>query len=167
RLFPLTRDELLECAAFVRGTLKRRLDKIEIPTAPLDVLSQQLAATCASQAEADSWAEDDLYALVRRAWPYRGLSRRDFDSVVQVLSEGFAPEGKAKPLLHRDGVNRRLRGRRGTRITALSSGGAIPDMADHAVFAEPEEVQIGTVSEDFAAEAAVNDIFMLGTSSWR
>ena len=167
RLFPLTRDELLECAAFVRGTLRRRLDKIEIPSAPLDILSQQLAATCASNEEDDSWGEDDLFALVRRAWPYRDLARKDFDAVVGMLTEGFAPEGKAKPLLHRDGVNRRLRGRRGTRITALTSGGAIPDMADYAVFAEPEQVQIGTVGEDFAAEAAVNDIFMLGTSSWR
>ncbi len=163
RLFPLSRDELLECAALVRGLLKRRLDKIEIPVAPLDVLCQQLAATCA----ADDWAEDDLYALARRAWPYHALGRQEFDELVEVLSEGFAPGLRAKPLLHRDGVNHVLRGRRGTRLTALTSGGAIPDQADFAVIAEPDETQIGTVNEDFVAEASVNDTFMLGTSSWR
>ncbi len=164
RIFALSRDDLIECAAFVRGTLKRRLDRIEVPKAPLDILAQQIVASCA----AETWEEDALFALCRGAYPYADLSRRDFDRTVEMLAEGIAPGRiNRKPLLHRDGVGRRLKGRRGARLIALTSGGAIPDQADFAVIAEPEGLTIGTVHEDFAAEAAVGDLFLLGSTSWR
>ncbi|MHB8418147.1 MAG: DEAD/DEAH box helicase [Myxococcales bacterium] len=164
RLFPMTRDELLECAAFVRGVRQGRLDRLEVPRHPLDILAQQIVAAGACE----SWPEDALYAWVRRAWPYRDLPRRDFDRVVAMVSEGAAPgRSRAGLLLHRDGVNRVVKGRRGSRITALTSGGAIPDQASYAVVAEPSEQQVGTLDEDFAIESMAGDIFLLGNTSWR
>ncbi|HUB09608.1 MAG TPA: DEAD/DEAH box helicase [Myxococcales bacterium] len=164
RLFPMTRDELLECAAFVRGIRRGRLDELEVLRHPLDILAQQIVAAGACE----TLAEDDLYALVRRAWPYRELSRRDFDRVVAMVSEGAAPgRSRAGLLLHRDGVNHVVKARRGARLTALTSGGAIPDTASYAVVAEPENVQVGSLDEDFAIESMSGDIFLLGNTSWR
>ena len=164
RLFPMSRDELLECAAVVRGVSRARLEAIAVPAAPLDVLAQQLVA----EASAGPIHLDRLYALARRAWPYRALSRADFDAVVEMLSEGIATgPGRTTALLHRDAVNGRVRGRRGARIAALTGAGAIPDSAQLAVVAEPEGVTIGQVDEDFAVESLAGDVFLLGNASWR
>jgi len=164
RLFPMSRDELAECAAFVRGLRRARLEPVAVRDAPLDVLAQQLVA----EAACGSIHEDRLFGLVRRAWPYRALAREDFDAVVRMLSDGIATTpGRTTALLHRDGVNGRLKGRRGARIAALTGGGTIPDTAQYAVIAEPEGVTIGQVDEDFAVESLAGDIFLLGTTSWR
>jgi ATP-dependent Lhr-like helicase len=164
RLFPLTRDQLVESAALVRAARRAEIDAVALRDAPLDVLAQQIVAACAS----DEWDEDALFALCRRAAPYANLPRADFDAVVDMLSEGIATSrGRAGALLHRDGVNRRLRGRRGARLGALTSGGAIPDNANYDVVLEPEGTLIGTLEEDFAIESNAGDIFLLGNSSWR
>jgi ATP-dependent Lhr-like helicase len=164
RLFPLTRDQLVECAALVRAARRADIDAIRLRDAPLDVLSQQIVAASAC----DEWDEDALYELCRRAGPYAELSRADFDGVVDMLSEGIATSrGRSGALLHRDGVNRRLRGRRGARLAALTSGGAIPDNANYDVILEPDGTQIGTIDEDFAVESMAGDIILLGNSSWR
>ncbi len=164
RFFATTRDELLECAALIRAIRLGELDRIEIPEAPLDILAQQIVACCA----AEDWHEDDLFALVRRAFPYRNLQRKDFDEIVTMLSDGIAARrGRYGSYLHRDQVNHRLRGRRGSRLAAITSGGAIPDNAMYTVVAEPEGTMIGTVDEDFAVESLRGDIFLLGNSSWR
>jgi ATP-dependent helicase Lhr and Lhr-like helicase len=164
RFFATTRDELLECAALVRAIRHGELDRIEIPEAPLDILAQQIVAACA----AEDWHEDDLFALVRRAFPYRHLDRKEFDAVIAMLSDGIAARrGRYGSYLHRDQVNHRLRGRRGSRLAAITSGGAIPDNALYTVVAEPEGTMIGTVDEDFAVESLRGDIFLLGNSSWR
>jgi ATP-dependent helicase Lhr and Lhr-like helicase len=164
RFFATTRDELLECGALVRAIRHGELDRIEIPQAPLDILAQQIVAACA----AEDWQEDDLFALVRRAFPYRDLDRKDFDEIIVMLSDGIAARrGRYGSYLHRDQVNRRLRGRRGSRLAAITSGGAIPDNAMYTVVAEPEGTMIGTVDEDFAVESLRGDIFLLGNSSWR
>jgi len=164
RFFATTRDELLECGALVRAIRHGELDRIEIPQAPLDILAQQIVAACA----AEDWQEDDLFALVRRAFPYRDLERKDFDEIVAMLSEGIAARrGRYGSYLHRDQVNHRIRGRRGSRLAAITSGGAIPDNAMYTVVAEPEGTVIGTVDEDFAVESLRGDIFLLGNSSWR
>lgn len=164
RIFPMSRDELLECAAFVRGVRRGRLEAIRVPDAPLDVLAQQLVA----EASAGPIHLDRLYALARRAWPYRGLSRAAFDGVVDMLSEGIATApGRTTALLHRDAVNGRVRGRRGARLAALTGGGAIPDTSQYAVVAEPEGVTVGQVDEDFAVESLAGDVFLLGNTSWR
>ena len=164
RLFPLTRDELVECTALVRALRRGNLDRLKIPPWPLDVLAQQMVAACS----AEDWDEDDLYSLCRRAYPYRDLPREKFDQVVEVLSEGFAPrEGRGRALLHRDGINRRLTGRRGAGIAAMTSGGAIPDNADYDVIADPEETFVGTVNEDFAIESMAGDVFLLGNTPWK
>ncbi len=164
RFFATTRDELIECAALVRSIRSGELDRILIPESSLDILAQQIVAACA----AEDWSEDDLFALVRRAYPYRDLARKDFDEIIGVLSEGIAARrGRYGAYLHRDGVNHRLRGRRGSRLAAITSGGAIPDNALYTVRAEPEGFTVGTVDEDFAVESLRGDIILLGNTSWR
>ena len=164
RLFPLTRDELVECTALLRSVEAGKLDRIQMREKPLDVLSQQLVAEVA----AEDWAVDELFELVRRAYPYRQLERAEFDEVVAMLTRGFETRrGRRGALLHHDAVHGRLRGRRGARMTAITSGGAIPDNADYRVVLEPEDTFIGTVNEDFAVESMAGDIFQLGNMSWR
>ena len=164
RLFPLTKDELVECTALARAVRRGNLDTLKIPPWPLDVLAQQMVAACA----VEEWAEDDLYDLSRRAYQYGELPRERFDQVVAVLSEGFASRwGRSGALLHRDGVNRRLKGRRSARLTALTNGGAIPDTADYDVVVDPEGVFVGTVNEDFAIESMAGDVFLLGNTPWK
>src|SRR5579863_1438563 len=164
RIFATTRDELLECAALVWAIRERELDQISVPEAPLDVLAQQIVAACA----AEDWNEEDLLALVRRAYPYRNLSKEDFEAITGILSEGIAARrGRYGAYLHRDRVNGRLHGRRGSRLAAITSGGAIPDNALYSVVVEPEHTTVGTVDEDFAVESLRGDIFLLGNTSWR
>src|SRR5580704_1828123 len=164
RLFATTRDELIECAALVRAINRLELDRIMIPECPLDILAQQIVAACA----AEDWLEDDLFALVRRAYPYRNLARKEFDEIIEMLSNGIAARrGRYGAYLHRDQVNNRLHGRRGARLAAITSGGAIPDNSLYTVIAEPEHVVVGTVDEDFAVESLRGDIILLGNTSWR
>ena len=157
RLFPLTRDELVCSAALVHSARSGELDRTPQPRRPLDILAQQIVAACVPE----PWEEASLFARLTRAWPFRDLSREDFDAVVRLHTQGRLA------LLHRDGVNRRLRATRRARITALTSGGAIPDTADYQVRLEPEGTLIGSVHEDFAVEASVGDIFQLGNASWK
>ena len=149
RLFPLSRDELVECAALLGSVRRGELDRLVILEQPLDVLAQQIVAEVAARECGDK----ELYTLVRRAWPYRNLSHEDFAAVVGMLADGFSTRrGRRGALIHHDAVNKVLRGRRGARLTALTSGGAIPDNADYQVLLEPENHFIGTVNEDFAVE---------------
>ena len=144
RLFPVTRDELLESLALVRGVRRGNLDRLRIPVWPLDVLAQQIVAECASR----EWDEDALYDMLRRAYPYRDLPRDRYEQVIAMMATGVAPRiGRRSAYIHRDSVNRRLRGRRGARLAALTSGGAIPDNADYDVVAEPDNTFVGTVNE--------------------
>jgi ATP-dependent Lhr-like helicase len=164
RIFATTRDELIECAALVRAIRRGELDRLEIPRNALDILAQQMVAACA----AEDFSEDELFALVRGAWPYRTLAREQFDAVLETLSEGITTSrGRSAAYLHRDGINHRVRGRRGARLTAITSGGAIPDTSQFTVVAEPEGKNVGSVDEDFATESLIGDVFLLGTSSWR
>ncbi|HET6375443.1 MAG TPA: ATP-dependent DNA helicase, partial [Methylocella sp.] len=161
---PLSRGDLAECAALLDAVRRGELDRIAIPETPLDVLAQQIAA----EVSAREWEEDALFRLFCRAWPYRNLARKDFDEAVAVLAGGFSTRrGRRGALLHHDAVNRKLRGRRGARLTALTSGGAIPENADYRVLLEPENQFIGTVHEDFAVESTAGDIFQLGNQSYR
>jgi ATP-dependent helicase Lhr and Lhr-like helicase len=190
RLFSTTRDDLIECAALVRAIKHGDLDRLMIPEAPLDVLAQQIVAACAAGgpglssgamrgpegpataggdagATADGWDEDEMFALVRRAYPYRNLSREAFDSILEMLSEGIAARrGRYGAYIHRDRVNGKLRARRGARLAAITSGGAIPDNSLYTVVAEPDGAVVGTVDEDFAVESNRGDIMLLGNSSW-
>ncbi len=164
RLFPLSRDDLVECAALLDGVRRDELDLLKIPEKPLDVLAQQIVAETAAQ----DWPETQLFDRMRRAWPFRDLTREEFDAVVRMLAEGFATRlGRRGALVHRDAVNGMLRGRRGARTTALTSGGTIPDTADYQVLLEPENAIIGTVNEDFAVESMAGDVFQLGNASYR
>jgi len=164
RIFPLSRDELVECAALIDSVRRGELDRVSIPEQPLDILAQQIVASVA----AEEWSEDALYEMVRRAYPYRNLARKEFDSILRMLAEGFSTKrGRRSTYLHHDAVNHRLRGRRGARLAAITSGGAIPDTADYAVVLEPSGLVIGSVNEDFAIESLQGDIFQLGNTSWR
>jgi ATP-dependent Lhr-like helicase len=164
RLYPVSRDELVECAALLRGVRSGRLDALLVPVQPLDILAQQVVAECA----AADWPEDELFRLVTRAAPFAGLSRPDFDEVCELVSEGIRTgRGRRAAYLHRDRVTGQLRGRRGARLAALTSGGAIPELGDYRVIAEPDGTPVGTVNEDWAIESMAGDVFLLGTTSWR
>ncbi|HTS06992.1 MAG TPA: DEAD/DEAH box helicase [Candidatus Eisenbacteria bacterium] len=197
RFFATTRDDLMECAALVRAIKLGDLDRLIIPEAPLDVLAQQIVAACAAEGPApthanqhrqdgeanangtdsragapaphtsDGWDEDELFALVKRAYPYRNLQRETFNSILEMLSEGIAARrGRYGAYIHRDRVNGKLRARRGARLAAITSGGAIPDNSLYTVVAEPDGALVGTVDEDFAVESNRGDIMLLGNSSW-
>src|SRR5262249_27644213 len=164
RLFPLSRDDLVECAALLDSVRRGELDLLTLPEAPLDVLAQQIVAEVAAR----DWDESELYALICRAWPYRALAREDFSAIVAMLAEGFSTRrGRRGALIHYDSVNHVLRGRRGAQLTALTSGGTIPENADYAVHLEPDNHVVGSVNEDFAVESLAGDIFQLGNKSYR
>jgi ATP-dependent Lhr-like helicase len=164
RLVPLSRDDLVECVALLSAVRRGELDALRMPLAPLDVLAQQITALVSHEA----WALDDVFALVRRAAPYAELARADFDAVVRMLADGFSTRrGRRGALLHHDAVQGRIRGRRGAQLTALTSGGAIPDNFDYEVLLEPDNVPVGTVHEDFAIESMAGDVFQLGNASYR
>src|SRR5271157_272763 len=190
RFFVTTRDDLAECAVLVRAIRSGELDRLIFPEASLDILAQQIVACCAAARSAavpaaiveagedagatndtrenDGWDEDELFALVKRAYPYRNLSRETFDAVVAMLSEGIASQrGRYGAYLHHDRINRKLRARRGARLAAITSGGTIPDNALYTVVAEPEGAVVGTVDEDFAVESMAGEVMLLGNTSWR
>ena len=164
RLFPTSRDELVECAALLDAVRRGELDRLSIPTNPLDVLSQQLIAEVACA----EWDADALYRLVIRAYPFRDLSRERFDEIVRMLSEGYTtPRGRHGAQLYHDAVNGKLRARKGAKLTAVTSGGTIPEAADYQVILEPEGHMVGSVNEDFAVESLAGDVFQLGNHSYR
>jgi ATP-dependent Lhr-like helicase len=164
RIFPETRDDLVECVALLMAVRRGELDRLVVFDAPLDVLAQQIVAEVSSR----EWREDELFDLVRRAWPYRDLSREDYDAVVAMLTAGFTTRrGRRGGLVHRDEVQSRLVAKRSARMTAITSGGAIPEVADYRVVLDPDETFLGTLNEDFAIESNAGDIFQLGNSSWR
>lgn len=164
RLFPLSRDELVECTALLDAVRTGEIDRVLMPEQPLDVLAQQIVA----EVSAREYGEAELHALLRHAWPYRELTRATFDEVVRMLVEGYSlRRGHAAAYLHRDAVNGRLRARRGARLTAITCGGAIPTNADYMVVLEPAGTVIGTLNEDFAVESLAGDVFQLGNTSYR
>ncbi len=181
RLFATTRDELLECAALVYAIRQGDLDRLMIPEAPQDILAQQIVAACAAErvstpksgatmsSEEDAgWDEDELFAVIKRAYPYRNLSRESYHAILEMLSEGIAARrGRYGAYIHWDRVNRKLRARRGARLASITSGGAIPETALFTVVAEPEGTVVGTLDEDFAVESNRDDIVLLGNTSWR
>ncbi|HND54257.1 MAG TPA: DEAD/DEAH box helicase, partial [Pirellulaceae bacterium] len=163
RLFPLTRDELLECLALVRAIRRGVLDAIEIPESPLDILAQQIVAATAC----DEWGEENLFRLMRRAWPFRNLARADYDSILALVSEGLTPTSKRGAFVHRDQIHGQLRARAGARIAALTSGGAIPEAPLYRVVTENDRTFVGTIDEHFAIDSSAGDIFVLGNTSWQ
>jgi len=164
RLFATTRDDMVECAAAVLAIRSGDLDHIQIPEKPLDVLAQQIVAMCSCE----DWDDAALFKCVRRAYPYRELTVDEFERILEMLSQGIAAQrGRYGAYLHRDMVNRRLRARRGARLAAITSGGAIPETSLYTVVVQPEEIVLGTVDEDFAVESNAGDIMLLGNTSWR
>ena len=164
RIFATTRDELVECAALLRAADEDRLDRLLFPERPLDILAQQIVAAAATR----DWKIDELYGLIRGAWSYRDLPREDFDAVLLMLADGYATSrGRRAARVHYDEVNGVVRGRRGSMLAAVTSGGAIPDTSDYDVILDPEGTFVGTINEDFAIESMPGDVFQLGNASWR
>ncbi len=164
RLFPTSRDDLIECAALLDCVRRGELDALRIPSAPLDVLAQQIVAEVACR----EWGEDELFDLVRCAQPYAQLERARYDAILRMLAEGYSTRnGVRGSYLHRDAATRSLRGRRGGKLAAVTSGGTIPDNADYTVLLEPQGQSVGTVNEDFAVESLAGDVFQLGNTSYR
>lgn len=165
RLFPLSRDDLVECTALVNAVGNNELDRLKICEAPLDVLSQQVVAEVSGREE---WGTSELYQCFRQAWPYRSLTVTDFTKIIQMVADGFSTRrGRRGAYLHYDGINHRVRPRKGARLTAITNGGAIPDQFDYEVFMLPEAFRVGTLNEDFAFESLPGDIFQLGNTSYR
>jgi ATP-dependent Lhr-like helicase len=166
-MYPTTRDELVECTALLAAVGRGRLDALHPPDQPLDILAQQIVAEAAARGD-DGVAEDELFALLTRSWPYRDLTRQEFEEIVELVSAGIETgRGRRMAYLHRDQVNGRVRARRGARLATLTSGGAIPETGDYRVLMEPGDVFIGTVNEDFAIESFQGDVFLLGTHPWQ
>lgn len=164
RLFPLSRDDLVECVALLDAVRRGELDTLCVPQRPLDVLAQQIVAEVAGH----EWDEHALYEQLQRAWPYRELGKDEFTAVVRMLADGYTTRrGRRGAYLHRDAVNGVLRPRRGARLTALTNGGVIPDQFDYEVVLLPEGFKVGTLNEDFAFESIPGDIFQLGNTSYR
>src|SRR5688572_15572337 len=165
RIFPLTRDDLIECAAMVRAVHDGQLDRVAVPDKPLDVLAQQIVAEASAEEE---WDEKALFELYKGAYPYRNLKKEEFDEVVEMLARGYATRrGRRGALIHYDSLNKKLRSRKGSRLNAIVNGGAIPEVFDFRVLLEPEGHFIGTLNEDFAIESLPGDVFQLGNTSWR
>jgi ATP-dependent Lhr-like helicase len=165
RIFPLTRDDLIECAAMVRAVHDGVLDRVAVPDKPLDVLAQQIVAESAAETE---WDDKALFELFKGAYPYRNLTKEEFDEVVEMLARGYATRrGRRGALVHYDSLNRKIRARKGSRLSAIVNGGAIPEVFDYRVLLEPEGHFIGTLNEDFAIESLPGDVFQLGNTSWR
>jgi ATP-dependent Lhr-like helicase len=166
-MYPTTRDELVECTALLAAVKRGRLDSLQPPQLPLDILAQQIVAEVAARGESGI-AEEELFALMRRAWPYRDLTSKQFEEILELVSSGIETgRGRRLAYIHRDRVNGRLRGRRGARLASLTSGGAIPETGDYRVLLEPGDVFLGTVNEDFAIESMQGDVFLLGTHPWQ
>ena len=164
RLFPLSRDDLLECAALLDAARRDELDRLSIPEGHLDVLAQHLVAEAAS----GELQEDALFRQVTLAYPYRELARQKFTEVLDMLAQGFSTRrGRRSRYIHHDTVNKRIRPRKSARLTAVTNGGVIPDQFDYDVVLEPEGHFIGTLNEDFAFESLPGDIFQLGNTSYR
>ncbi len=163
-LFPLTRDDLVECTALLDSVRRGELDKLIIPDEPVDILAQQIIACAACE----DLHEDELFTIIKGAYPYKNLSRHHFDQVLEMLSQGYTNRrGFKRAYLHRDRINQRLRGSKGARLAVLQSGGAIPDLFDFDVILEPSGTYVGSINEDFAIESVPGDIFQLGNSSWQ
>ncbi|HEX4782017.1 MAG TPA: DEAD/DEAH box helicase [Usitatibacter sp.] len=165
RIFPLTRDDLIECTAMVRSVHDGELDRVHVPDQPLDVLAQQIVAETSAEGE---WGEDELFKLVRQAYPYRALEKQKYQEVIEMLSRGYATRrGRRAALIHHDSLDRKLRPRKGSRMNAIMNGGAIPEVFDYRVVLEPEGHVVGSLNEDFAIESLPGDVFQLGNTSWR
>ncbi|MEX2235066.1 MAG: DEAD/DEAH box helicase [Cyclobacteriaceae bacterium] len=164
KIFPLTSDELVDCAAIMDAIQRGELDRIIMPEKPLDILAQQIVA----ETSCEEYTEEELFRLVKKAYPYRDLTRQDFDEVITMLSEGFTSRnGRRAAYIYHDMVNERLKARKGAKLTAIMSGGAIPDNFEYDVMLEPGNIFLGTLNEDFAIESIPGDIFKLGNNSWK
>lgn len=165
RLIPFNRHELIEAIALLDSVRRGELDVLQIPEEPIDVLMQQLVAEVSTRADD---TPDALYELVRHAYPYRNLSRATFDEALEFVSHGvFTGRGQRGQQLSLDPINDTVRPRRSAKHAAIMNGGTIPDLGDYNVIVDPDNQVIGQLSEDFAIESAVGDVFLLGTHAWR
>lgn len=167
-VYPLHRADLAEAAACAREMQAGAIESTTTPANCLDVLAQQLVAEVVARGE-DGVTSDDLFALVRRASPYRALTRAAYDGVVGMLAGDTAdPDlAAARPRIVWDRSAGRLVARPGARQVAVTSGGTIPDRGLYPVILVGANVRLGELDEEFVFESKPGDVFALGTSLWR
>ena len=165
RFFALTTDDLLECGAAVRAIRRGHLDEVEIPMGCTDIAAQQIVAIAAEEEEI---AEADLLRVLRGAYNFAELDAAKLRQLLQQLSAEL-PEKimGAAPKIFFDRVNARVRPRRSARLSAITSGGTIPEAGNYDVVIESEGRKIGDVEEDFAQESSRGDVFSLGSMPWQ
>jgi len=164
RLFPLTRDDLVESMAILKAIDAGELDRIPILKHPLDVLSQQIIAEVAMR----DWSAAELRSAMQRSWPYRDLSETDWQQTLNMVAEGYTTRrGRRGAYLHWDRINGQLRARKNARLSAVTNGGTIPDLFDYDVILQPQGFKVGTLNEDFSFESLPGDIFQLGNTSYK
>ena len=165
RIIPKWRGDVVEAAAVARGMREGDVETTRVPRNPLDVLAQQVVAMSA----VDEWSLDALYALVRRAHPYRELPRAHFDGVVAMLAGKYPAEefGELRPRVVVDRQRGTLRGRAGASTLALISGGTIPDRGLFPVLHAARGTRLGELDEELVSETRPGDTIVLGARLWR
>ncbi|HXN12770.1 MAG TPA: crosslink repair DNA glycosylase YcaQ family protein [Candidatus Acidoferrales bacterium] len=165
RFFALTTDDLLECGAAVRAIRRGHLDEVEIPMGCVDIAAQQIVAIAA---EEDEISEADLLRVLRSAYNFGDLDAAKLRHLLEQLAAEL-PERVmgAAPKIFFDRVNARVRPRRSARLSAITSGGTIPEAGNYDVVIESEGRKVGDVEEDFAQESSRGDVFSLGSMPWQ
>ena len=158
-------EDLMEAVVVAKGMQERRVEEVTVPTNSLDVLAQQIVAAVAVQ----DWRLYDLFRLVRGAYPYGDLTYDSFEGVVRLVSGHYPRElfSSLRARVHWDQTRDVLQHLPGTRMMAVSNGGAIVDRGAFSVVLPDRKTRIGELDEEFVFESGEGDAFMLGSQVWR
>ncbi|WP_310964629.1 ATP-dependent helicase [Nocardioides terrisoli] len=171
-LFPKHRGDLVPTAVTVERMRTGAIEALRVPANPLDVLAQQVVAATAM----DTWAADDLFAVLRRSAPFATLPRSAFDATLDLLAGRYPSDefAELRPRIVWDRVTGALSARPGAQRLAVTSGGTIPDRGLFGVFLVGSDStgpgpgrRVGELDEEMVYESRVGDVFTLGTTSWR
>jgi ATP-dependent Lhr-like helicase len=165
RIFPTHREDVMEAAAVAGGMLRGDVEPIHTPRNALDVLAQQIVAMIS----VENWSADALFDLVRGAYPYSELSLHAFQAVLSMLAGRFPSQThrELRPRLVWDRINNQLAALPGSRLLALTNGGAIPDRGAFSAYLSDGKTRLGELDEEFVYETRVGDAFTLGSQVWR
>ncbi|NKW48198.1 ATP-dependent helicase [Rhodococcus hoagii] len=165
-LFPKHRTDLIHCAVTVERMTNGKIEALEIPANPLDILAQQtVAATALEPLDVEQW-----YDVVRRSGSFATLPRSAYESTLDLLAGRYPSDefAELRPRLVWDRDGGTLTGRPGSQRLAVTSGGAIPDRGLFAVYMVGErQSRVGELDEEMVYESRVGDVFALGATSWR
>jgi ATP-dependent helicase Lhr and Lhr-like helicase len=177
RLIPKMLPDLVNQAVLAAEMMAGHVEPLKVPQNCLDILAQQVVAMAAME----TWKVDDLFRVVRQAYPFRDLTPQAFDSVLEMVTGRFrfqvddeetpktnpATQMTAlQPRVSWDRTHGKLRALPGSQGLALLNGGTIPDSGQFAVVTR-RGLRLGELDEEFVFERRVGDTFTLGTNSWR